>query len=70
MNQLNYSNMRNPGCNSKNLVQNPTGTWVTFLWPWAKFGGTINLADSHLLILKLAFVFSSFDVIIKEHFNK
>ena len=70
MTQLNFRNMRNSGSNSQNLVQNPTGTWVNFLWPWAKFGGTINLADSYFLILKVAFVFSSFDVIIKEHFNK
>ena len=33
MTQLKFRNMRNSGCNSPNLVQNPTGTWVNFPWP-------------------------------------
>ena len=32
MTHLNFKNIRNSGCNFPNLVQNPTWTWVTFLW--------------------------------------
>ena len=40
--QLNFRNMRSSGCNSPNLLQNPTGTWVTFLWPVAEKYWVIN----------------------------
>ena len=33
MTQLKFRNMPNSGCNSPNLVHNPMGTWVNFLWP-------------------------------------
>ena len=33
MTQLKFRNMRNSECNSPNLVHNPMGTWVNFLWP-------------------------------------
>ena len=33
MTQLKFRNMRNSGCIFQNLVHNPMGTWVNFLWP-------------------------------------
>ena len=69
MTQLKFRNMRISGCNSPNLVHNPMGTWVNFLWPIPIiFNQCLNKIASKLLKYRF-YTLKMQDITFKEVFN-